>query len=301
MNPIKIEEALQRASFRLKDAGIEQSRAEAELLLAFCMQTERLQLYLMRTEIMSPEIDIVYRELVERRCSGEPAAYITGEKYFYGRRFLVNRAVLIPRPETEMVIESALKWSALQMKQGQTGINCIDLGTGSGILAITLAIQLPASSITAVDISAAALVQAGINAAEYSVEDKITWYRGSYFDALKDIRPKPFFNLVVSNPPYISSEEMANLPQQIKDHEPIEALHGGEDGLDSYRAILSKLAAYIQRPGLLLLEIGAGQKDRVEKLCLQTGLFRSINWRCDLAGHPRVMEGEINSAFFLSK
>lgn len=292
MNPIKIEEALQRASSCLKDAGIDEPRIEAELLLAFCMQLGRLQLYLARTDIIPPKIETAYRELIERRCFGEPFAYITGEKFFYGRRFLVNRHVLIPRPETELIVDSALQWSTL--KQEQKRIDSIDLGTGSGILAITLALELPTASITAVDISAAALVTARINAAQHRVENKIVFHCGHYFDALEAISPKPLYNLVVSNPPYISDVEMESLPQQIRGYEPNEALHGGEDGMDGYRAILKKLPDYIQRPGLLLLEVGAGQKEKVENLCRQTGLFRSINWRGDLAGHPRLLEGDIN-------
>jgi len=292
LNQIKIEEVLQRASSCLKDAGVDEPRIEAELLLAFCMQLGRLQLYLARTEIIPPKIETVYRELIERRCFGEPSAYITGEKFFYGRRFLVNRNVLIPRPETELIVDSALEWSTL--KQEQMRINSIDLGTGSGILAITLALELPTASFTAVDISAAALVTARINAAQHRVENKIAFHCGHYFDALEAISPKPLYNLVVSNPPYISDLEMENLPQQIRGYEPNEALHGGEDGMDGYRAILKKLPDYIQSPGLLLLEVGAGQKEIVENLCRQTGLFRSINWRRDLAGHPRLLEGEIN-------
>ena len=292
MNPIKIEEALQRASSCLKDAGVDEPRIEAELLLAFCMKLGRLQLYLARTDIILPKIEKAYRELIERRCFGEPFAYITGEKFFYGRRFLVNRHVLIPRPETELIVDSALQWSTL--KQEQKRIDSIDLGTGSGILAITLALELPTASITAVDISAAALVTARINAAQHRVENKIVFHCGHYFDALEAISPKPLYNLVVSNPPYISDVEMESLPQQIRGYEPNEALHGGEDGMDGYRAILKKLPDYIQSPGLLLLEVGAGQKEKVENLCRQTGLFRSINWRGDLAGHPRLLEGDIN-------
>ena len=276
----------------MKDAGIDEPRIEAELLLAFCMQLGRLQLYLARTDIIPPKIETAYRELIERRCFGEPFAYITGEKFFYGRRFLVNRHVLIPRPETELIVDSALQWSTL--KQEQKRIDSIDLGTGSGILAITLALELPKASITAVDISAAALVTARINAAQHRVENKIVFHCGHYFDALEAISPKPLYNLVVSNPPYISDVEMESLPQQIRGYEPNEALHGGEDGMDGYRAILKKLPDYIQSPGLLLLEVGAGQKEKVENLCRQTGLFRSINWRGDLAGHPRLLEGDIN-------
>jgi len=290
---INVGEALQRASFYLEQAGVEQPRAEAEILLSHLMKTDRLQLFLNRTHQMDPAVDAVFQEAVKRRSCGEPSAYITGEKYFYSYRFMVNRNVLIPRPETELIIESALKWVEYMKDQVDQPINCVDLGTGSGILAVTLALELPGSDIWAVDLSEAALDTAKQNAEVLEVKNRISFLQGSYFKAFANLEPKPCFNLIVSNPPYISKNELAVLSKEVKDFEPIEALWGGEDGLDGYRDILAGLPPYILSPGLLLFEIGAGQQKQVEDLCMQTGLFRSITWRHDLAGHPRVLEGII--------
>lgn len=288
-----IGEALQRASFCLEQAGLEESRTEAEILLAHLMETDRLQLLLNRTGEIPTATDTAFNEAVSRRSSGEPSAYITGVKHFYGNRFSVNRNVLIPRPETELIIESALQWVELTRDNFNGQINCLDLGTGSGILAVTLALNLPGAAVWAVDLSEAALETAKKNAEALKVKDRICFLKGSYFEAFTHIEPEVLFNLIVSNPPYIKNDDLATLPVEVKDYEPVEALNGGEDGLDGYRAILSDLPHFIETPALLLFEIGDGRQIEVEGLCAQTGLFRSVTWRCDLAGHPRVFEGQL--------
>ncbi len=288
-----IGEALQGASFCLEQAGLEEPYTEAEILLSHLMGTDRLQLFLNRAHGMLPVIEAAFNEAVSRRLCGEPSAYITGVKHFYGNQFTVNRNVLIPRPETELIIESALRRVELIQDQPDCRVNCLDLGTGSGILAITLALKLPGAAVWAVDLSEAALETANKNAEALKVKDRICFLQGSYFEALAQIKPQVSFNLIVSNPPYIKKDDLAALSAEVRDYEPIEALNGGEDGLDGYRAILSDLPLYIKTPALLLLEIGAGRQDEVEKLCLSTELFRSIAWRYDLAGHPRIFEGFI--------
>lgn len=288
-----IKEALEGASFWLRQAGIEQPRSEAEILLARLMNIDRLQLFLRRDEQLSPGIAALFQDAVERRCRQEPAAYITGEKHFYGHRFAVNRDVLIPRPETELLVESALEganWLAGRLGRDTV---CVDLGTGSGVIAVTLALLLPRADIWAVDHSKAALKVAGLNAAEHGVREKIHWLQGNYFEALDRLEPKPQFNLVVSNPPYLSSAELASLPRGVKDYEPVEALDGGADGLDGYRHILDRLEQYTAPPALLLLEVGANRSEEVEALCVQSGHFSSITWRYDLGGWPRVLEGAV--------
>lgn len=293
MRPINVEEALQRASFCLKQAGLEDSRVEAEILLSNLLKTDRLQLFLGRTREIPPLVDAAFRKAVSRRTCGEPLAYINGEKYFYGHRFIVNKNVLIPRPETELIIESALEWVRLKRHLIGEPIRCVDLGTGSGILAVTLAIELAESYVWAVDLSAAALKTARQNAAALEVQDRISFAQGSYFEAFENRELKPCFNLIVSNPPYIRKSDLAFLPKEVASYEPVEALCGGEDGLEGYRNILRGLSPFIRTPALLLFEIGAGQQKQVEELCLQTGLFNSVAWRRDLAGHPRVLEGYI--------
>lgn len=288
-----IGEALQRASFCLEQAGLEEPRTEAEILLAHLTETDRLQLLLNRTDEIPPVTDTAFNEAVSRRASGEPSAYITGVKHFYGNRFTVNRKVLIPRPETELIIESALQWVELTRDKFNRQINCLDLGTGSGILAVTLALNLPGAAVWAVDLSEAALETAKKNAETLKVKDRICFLKGSYFEAFAHIEPEVLFNLLVSNPPYIKKDDLATLPEEVKDYEPFEALNGGEDGLDGYRAILRDLPHFIDTPALLIFEIGDGRQTEVEDLCAQTGLFRSVTWRYDLAGHPRVFEGQL--------
>ncbi len=289
-----VKEALQRASFCLQESGVDQSRTEAEILLAHFLEVDRLRLIMNNDRCLSLKVSALYRDAISRRCQGEPVAYITGEKYFFGYRYIVNKDVLIPRPETELIVEGSLEWAVCQLGlQGQK-IDCIDLGTGSGVLAVTLALQLPGATVWAVELYEKALHTAKSNAAMHGVEKKIRWAHGSFFNALEGFSPRPSFNLIVSNPPYLSRADMKKLPPEIKCYEPVKALYGGEDGLDSYRLILRGLSQFVKKPALVLLEIGAGQKEKVEKLCLKSGLFNEIAWRNDLAGWPRVMEGHIH-------
>lgn len=291
MTKITIEEALQRASFCLQQAAVDQPRVEAELILGHLMKLDRLQLILRREKEILPAVEKLLQDALKRRSAGEPLAYITGEKYFYGYRFILNRDVLIPRPETELIIDSVLSWAETRSEGSDHKISGLDLGTGSGILAITLALKLPGSTFWALDLSAEALGIAQKNAALHCVDARITWQQSNFCEALDSLQQRPRFNLVVSNPPYISDKEFESLPRNVKSYEPAIALSGGEDGLDSYRSILKGLPPYLQAPGLVLFEIGATQQEAVEALCLQSGLFSKIVWLYDLSGHPRVMKG----------
>ncbi len=289
-----IKEALRGASFCLQEAGIERPHKEAEYLLTRIMKTDRLRLFLSREELISPEIVGVFQDAVERRCRKEPAAYIAGEKYFYGNRFIVNRDVLIPRPETELLVDCAVNWPGRQGSNSGRPISCVDLGTGSGVLAVTLALLMPGMKMWAVDCSEAALKIARLNAAEHGVLDRICFLQGNYFNAFDNAGLKLRFNIVVANPPYLAIKELQQLPAGVRDYEPIRALDGGKDGLEGYRLILARLGDYMAAPGVLLMEVGAGQKDEVERLCSDTGLFSFINWHSDLNGWPRVIEGFIS-------
>jgi len=293
LKALTIKEALQRASFCLQQAGIEQHVDESEILLARILNLDRLQLFLNHAREITNQSASLYQEVIERRCQGEPAAYISGEKYFYGRPFIVNEEVLIPRPETELIIDGVMDRAGKQYKANGQGIKCIDLGTGSGVIAVTLALLLPKAEVWAIDISKAALHTARLNAARYNVQEKIRWCCGNYFDPLDGLANKPQFNLVVSNPPYLTSHDLENLPDHIKRYEPVQALFGGEDGLGSYRMILERLPEFAAQPALVLMEAGAGQKEQIEKLCSKIGLFKSISWRYDLSGWPRVIEALI--------
>ncbi len=289
-----IKEALQRASFCLQKACIDQPRKEAEYLLALIMKTDRLKLFLSQDKIITPELESLFQDAVERRCCQEPFAYIAGEKYFYGKRFIINRDVLIPRPETELIIDCALEWHEWLKTKYDQPIKCVDLGTGSGALAVTLALLLPDSLLWASDLSGASLKVARLNAKKHGVATRIQFLQGDYFDAFDCTELKPRLHLIVSNPPYLGEKELATLPRGVKDYEPVVALDGGYDGLDGYRSILSRIGEFVKDPAVLLMEVGATQKEEVETLCFNTGLFKSLQWRIDLNGWPRVVEGLIS-------
>jgi release factor glutamine methyltransferase len=284
-----VEEALRRASFYLRQAGVEQPRLEAEMLLANSLNIDRLQLRLRQENKLEVAVRKCFIDLVQRRCSGEPFAYIRGSKDFYGRCFVVNPHVLIPRPETEMIIDIAKNVSRALAGTSGRYINCLDLGTGSGVLAITMALEIDRINIWAVDVSEEALRVAELNAGNLKADQKITFCLGSYFDAITGV-PHPRFNLIITNPPYISLREMDDLPVDVRNHEPRQALFGGDDGLDGYRAFLADIARYISNPGVLIMEIGESQQKAVENICTETGLFNSIITHKDLAGRPRVVE-----------
>lgn len=288
-----VEEALRRASFCLRKAGIDQPRLEAEMLLALCLGLDRLQLRLRQENTLKSEDRSLYTDFVKRRCSGEPFAYIRGSKDFYGRCFAVNSHVLIPRPESEMIIDIAVRVSSKVAGITERDINCIDLGTGSGVLAISMALEIDRLKMWAVDISEEALTVARQNACALNADEKITFCPGSYFDALSGLI-HPRFDLIISNPPYISGLDIADLPVCIRKYEPLLALNGGQDGLDGYRQILAGAAGHINKPGALIMEIGASQQEDVERMCIETGLFDSVVTHKDLAGCPRVVEASVN-------
>ncbi|MEW5783579.1 MAG: peptide chain release factor N(5)-glutamine methyltransferase [Bacillota bacterium] len=286
-----IEEALRGASFSLREAGVDHPRDEAEFMLASISGLPRLTLFLERGCNLPAETAALYRDAVRRRCRGEPLAYISGVKEFYGLDFAVNCHVLVPRPETEGIVEAVLEWISVTGGTGTGPIDTVDLGTGSGNLAITLARLLPRARFRAVDRSPAALQIASSNAVRHAVQSRIQWHHGDYFKAFTGIEPWPRFNLVVSNPPYIKTSDLAELPASVRCYEPRLALDGGNDGLDGYRSLLRDLPAYAAKPCFMALEVGAGQAEAVTALCRELGFFRLLSQRLDYQGIPRVVTG----------
>ncbi len=285
-----IGEVLRKATSFFRRSGIAEPRMEAEILLAVFLKMDRLDLVLKRCQVLTPEEVARYENAVQRRGMGEPLAYIIEEKYFYGRRFMVNKSVLIPRPETELIIEEVKRCLEQRESPGSRGLKAADLGTGSGILAVTMALEFPQLFLWAVDISASALKVARRNAAIHGVLDRICFNRGDYFENLHQSGFHFPFDLVVANPPYLDRKDMAMLPVGVKNYEPLDALWGGEDGLDCYRKILIELPAYLNKPGLVFMEIDDGARDKVEALFRASGLFSYLNWHYDLSGKLRVIE-----------
>lgn len=231
--------------------------------------------------MLTPDQQSAYEALVLRRLANEPIQYITGDQEFYGLVLRVTPAVLIPRPETELLVEAVLA----EVKQAgvQSALRILDVGTGSGAIAIALARNLPSARITAVDLSAAALEVAAANAARHTLGDCIQFIESDLLDGLPDAESR--FDAVVSNPPYVPSPDRASLHPQVRDYEPAAAIFAGVDGLDVYRRLIPQARAALQPNGLLALEIGHGQKEAVAVLLSE---WKELRFEDDLQQIPRI-------------
>lgn len=233
---------------------------------------------------LAPAAAVAFHGLIERRRAGEPIQYITGEAEFYGLPFRVNRDVLIPRPETEILVEQAVKLAERLRKLGAIAApRMVDVGTGSGAIAVALARALPFAEIAAIDISASALAVARANAERNGVAGRIRFLEGDLFDAVGG----GSFDFVLSNPPYVSESDRATLDVEVRDYEPAQALFAGEDGMEIYRRLLPAARKALVAGGTLLLEIGCGQRAEMQTLLEQEG-FATIEFFRDLQGIPRV-------------
>ncbi|PKM83745.1 MAG: peptide chain release factor N(5)-glutamine methyltransferase [Firmicutes bacterium HGW-Firmicutes-13] len=284
---LTIKEALREASFTLKKAGITDYIFEAALLLAFSIKKDLVYVYTYSEKDISEEVKAEYGRLVERRASGVPYHYLTGEKEFMGLSFRVTPKVLIPRPETEILAEEAVKWVR---EQGGGPFNILDLCTGSGVLAVTLARMFPRCSVWGADISSGALEIARENARLHGVDKRAAFLQGDLWDSLND-SGEVNFSVIVSNPPYIPNSELSTLPREISENEPVTALDGGSDGLHFYRRITAGLQNYLDSPGILALEVGIGQSEEVVSLVRQTGLFKEVKVVKDYRAVDRVVVG----------
>jgi release factor glutamine methyltransferase len=257
-------------------------RLDAELLCAHALRLRRLDLYLQFDRMLDGGELSTMRELVRRRAAGEPVAYITGERGFYSRVFEVTPDVLVPRPETETLVERAVK---RLRSAGDDGVRALDLGTGSGCIAVTLAVDCPGLRVTATDSSAAALEVAKRNAGRHAVAERIAFVATSWADGLEGA-----FDIVVSNPPYVTTDELAQAERDVRDHEPALALDGGSDGLDAYRALLASVRGHVQPGTCVLLEVDPRRANAVTDLLTQTFQGAACTITPDLAGHDRVVE-----------
>ncbi len=260
---------------------LENPRLQAELLLADVLSVKRLDLYLRFDQLLSPAQVDAYREHVRQRLRGRPLQYITGRADFRNLNLAVDPAVLIPRPETEILVEVALEYL-----RGHEAPQVLDVGCGSGAIALALAQECPAAWVKATDLSAVALDRARANARELELQGRVQFCCG---DLLEFFRPSGQFHLIASNPPYVRRGDLEGLEPQVRDHEPRLALDGGEDGLDFYRRLAVLAAPFLAPQGLLVLEVGAGQADEVAGLLQQSGAYAPAQIRPDLAGIPRVV------------
>jgi release factor glutamine methyltransferase len=276
---ISIGNSLRDAFKILEAAGVPEARREAGSLLSFVIAKDRTFLISHAEDPVSPACLDRFREMVERRANGEPLQYITGVQDFYGREFLVSPDVLIPRPETELLVEAALEAIA----DSSAPLIC-DVGTGSGCIAVTLLCERSDARGIAIDVSDAALAVAADNARRHGVVERMEL---KLSDCFADLSPTAF-DLIVSNPPYVSSDALPGLQREVRDHEPLVALSPGEDGLSVIRRLLRDGPNFLRPNGHLIMEIGFDQGERVKNL-IDNNSWRLVEIRPDLQSIPRIV------------
>lgn len=276
-------EAVKLSTDYLQKKGIESPRLNAELLLAHLLNCKRLDLYLLFDRPLKENEIILYRELLKKRGSFVPLQYIIGNVEFYGLEFSVDSSVLIPRPETELLVDTIIE------ENKNTTLKILDIGTGSGIIAIALAKSLEQPELFAIDISEAALANAKKNAIKNDVTDRIKFLQ---LDVRSDLSLlKESFDIIVSNPPYISKDEFPKLQTELRVFEPAIALTDYADGLSFFKIISEKAIRLLKNNGKLYFEIGKDQSDSVKKILQENG-FANIQIKKDYQEIDRVISGE---------
>ena len=277
---ISIADAIQQASQILRNEGVSESRREAGSLLAHVIKRDRTFLLSHAEDELDSEQFMSFRNSVERRAGGEPLQYITGLQDFYGREFRVSPDVLIPRPETELLVAAGLECI------GDSDSIICDIGTGSGCIVVTLLCERPNARGVAVDVSAPALQVAKQNALDKGVDDRLTLALSDCLESLpQDVR---LFDLIVSNPPYVAAGVIPGLQREVKNHEPMVALSPGPDGLSIIRRLIEDAPSFLRKDGHLILEIGFDQGEAVERL-VDNISWHLIDIRPDLQGIPRIV------------
>lgn len=268
----------------LREAGIKSAQTDAEVLLRHILKIERAELYSHLDAPLGAERERQFHGLLLRRARREPVAYITGQKEFWSMDFLVTPDVLIPRPETELLVEIAL--ASVRTVPRPCSTKILDLGTGSGAIAVCLARDCAKAEIVAVDISSPALEVARLNSVRHGVANRVRFLRGNLFAA---IAPKEKFALIVSNPPYVRRADLPALAPDVCEWEPMIALDGGADGLDFYRRILKRAGRHLAAGGRIVLEIGAGTGASVAELFAATSSYGPASVYRDYGGLERVI------------
>jgi release factor glutamine methyltransferase len=271
---------------RLLAAGIpvDEAGLDARLLAESVLGWDTARLMSRGDEPEPPEFGERYERAVSRRAHREPLAYVTGEREFWNRSFAVSPDVLVPRPETELIVEAALEMLSSAPAPGAPGPSIVDVGTGSGCIAVTLACERPSAAIVATDCSAAALDVARRNAERYGAGARIAFVLTDILEAV----PGPF-DMIVANPPYVADGDRSTLEPEVREFEPAIALFAGDDGLSVVRRLVALAPDKLKENGALLLEIGAGQADAVARLISRTPGLTMVGLRRDLRGIPRTV------------
>ncbi|CAM4278281.1 peptide chain release factor N(5)-glutamine methyltransferase [Paenibacillus tarimensis] len=299
-----IGEACVQASCFLEEAGVGEARANAELLLMHLLGLEKSALLRDWRDPFPGKCEAAWAELVERKAKGEPVQYIMGEQWFYGLPFRVTPAVLIPRPETELLVEAvlaaadrlwpaatgdepeALRQSELEGRSRRR-LRAVDVGTGSGAIAVTLAVQRPEWQVCATDLSGEALQVARSNAKRHGAEDRMLWLLGDLLEPVTAAEQPLAVDILISNPPYIPAGDIEGLQREVRDYEPRLALDGGEDGLNPYRKMLKQMQCMSEVPHIAAFELGQGQAHEVARMMADTRWWNEIRIIDDYAGIGR--------------
>ena len=271
----------------LRKHGSESPRLEAEILLAFARGCPRIQLYVQYNELLTEGQRAVMRDLVKRRAQSEPVAYLVGHREFFSLDFRVTLDVLIPRPETETLV-----LQLIAAAKSRANARILDVGTGSGCIAVAAAVNVPAATVTAIDISPRALEVAKDNASQHNVSERIRFLEGDVFGPLSS---DDQFDLIVSNPPYVADGEMASLPADIRQHEPPLALRAGPNGLDVITRLISGAPSYLGPGGSLFIEISPEQSAAVCALIHESGQFEPSRVIKDSSGKARVVMATVKT------
>ena len=319
-NLLDVRTALKQGIHLLREANVPSDTLAAELLLLHVTRRDRTWIYAHPEEMLDPKIVESYFSLLRRRTAGEPTQHLTGKQEFWGLEFEVTPDVLIPRPETEHLIEVALDRLAVrELRSGRDakltgeGLTIVDIGTGSGCIAIGLAKEFPSAKIYATDVSRAALAIAQRNATRLGFSNRITFLESNLLSTFSDSslhrspvagrrspsahqspvtnHQSPLFDLVISNPPYIGRKETSALPIEVRNHEPTSALYGGEEGYELYGLLIPEAARHLKPSGLLVLELGHDSLPAVRPL-LESPQWTNLLVTNDLAGIPRVLSAE---------
>lgn len=285
--PWTVMRLLQWTTDFFKSRGSESPRLDAEILLAHARECQRIELYTAFAEVPDDEQRVAFRELVRRRGEGAPVAQLVGFKEFYSISIRVDENVLVPRPETEhLVVEAIDQAKRIEKSVSDRPLRILDIGTGSGAIAIAIAKNYENSEITAVDVSLAALDIAKWNVEKYELQDRISLIQSDLFESLED---SITFDIIVTNPPYVSQSEYDALPKTVKDHEPRGALLSGPDGTEVICRILDQAPPYLNQGGVLLIELSPMIATGCLALCESDSHYRGSRLVKDLSGHQRIL------------
>ncbi len=282
MERIEFQHIMRDAEDRLRKAGIDSAAAEVEIIMESLLDLERVAVYLHGHKLMTPQVLKKFHKIIEKRITRYPLQYILGEMWFYGRRFIVNSDVMIPTPETETLCELAINYIK---NEGLENPQVLDIGTGSGVIAVTLAAEIKNIWVTAVDISRDALTVARKNAAQHDVSGRINFLQSDLMDVLDDDIK---FDLILSNPPYIAEKEYETLQPEVL-HDPKQSLLAGLEGLDIIKRLIGEAPEFLNEGGQLIFEIGYDQADKVAEISARDERYKSYSLIKDLNDIDRVV------------